>query len=135
MDKFLCRGKTPIDENYNGEKWVVGYYTCFNDTEHRIYTGYAETDIGDYYPDWFNVIPETIGRYTEMEDKYDNRIFEGDIIYRDWFGGRNYIVTYDNLLGRFIGVTGDGCFTSFEGDSNFFIIIGNMYDNPELMDN
>lgn len=135
MKNYLCRGKTlPIDE-YDESMWTVGYYVCFNGVEHRIYSGYAETDCGDYYPDWDGVIPKTVGRYTEMEDKHHERIFEGDIIYRDWFGGRTYQVTYDNIFGAFIGVAANGTFTTFDGDSDSFEIIGNIHDNPELMGN
>lgn len=133
MKKILCRGKTLPTYEYDESLWTVGYYVCFNGVEHRIYGGYAETDCGDYYPDWDNVVPETIGRYTEMEDKHYEKIFEGDIIYRDWFGGRTYLVTYDNLFGAFIGVTADGCFTTFNGDSEKFEVIGNIHDNPELL--
>ena len=131
----LFRGKVSADYGDYLEcgDWIEGYYVCLNDKEHRIYTGYAETDCGDYYPDWFNVVPETVGRCTEMEDENGVEIFEGDIIYRNWHGGRTYQVTYDNLTGGFIGVTADECLTTFDGDSDFFEVIGNIYDNPELL--
>ena len=134
MREILFRGRTVSEsEYYDDGEWIEGFYTCFNGDEHRIYTGYSETGCGDHYPDWFNVLPETVGQYTEMEDKHGKKIFEGDIIYRDWFGGRTYQVTYDNLFGGFMGVTSDETFTTFDGDSDFFEVIGNIYDNPELM--
>ena len=79
MSEILFRGKTPSDDEYiDCGEWVEGYYTRFNGKEHRIYSGYAETDCGDYYPDWQNVRPETVGQYTGRTDRNDKRIFEGD---------------------------------------------------------
>ena len=55
----LWRGKR-LD---NGE-WIEGYYVCLTyskNEEHRIYTGYAEMDCGDYYPDFYKIDPETLG--------------------------------------------------------------------------
>lgn len=136
MRKVLFRGRTVSENEYfNDGEWIEGFYTCFNGEEHRIYTGYAETDCGDYYPDWFNVVPETVGQYTGMEDKHGNKIFEGDIIYRDWFGGETYQVVYDDLYGAFFGETTKGGFTTFNKDGSSFEIIGNIHDNPELISN
>lgn len=75
----LYRGK----RKDTGE-WVEGFYVHLYDDKghesHRIYPGYAETDCGDYYPDWFEVDPETVGQYTGRDDMNEQGIFEGDII-------------------------------------------------------
>ena len=135
MEKFYCRGKTLSTEEYlNDGLWVVGYYTCFNGVEHRIYSGYAETDCGDYYPDWDNVIPETVGRYTGQQDIHYDRIFEGDIV-RKTVDGKELIGKVEYADGAF-GVRfadGSGQFLCFF--ENCCEIIGNIYDNPELMNN
>lgn len=39
---------------------VEGYYVCLNRVEHRIYSGYSETDCEDYYPDWSQIDPTTL---------------------------------------------------------------------------
>lgn len=59
VDKF--KGRSISDE-----EWVYGYYVKLHDGKkisHWIYTGRAETDCGDWYPEGFEVIPETIEQY------------------------------------------------------------------------
>ena len=143
MDKFICRGKEPIDEYFNGGDWVVGYYTCFNGNEHRIYSGYAETDCGDYYPDWYNVIPETVGRWTTLKDKYGERIFVGDIIKgKVWHSGNLVepdvvkIVSAKNnceMMAYCIDYSTKRAWYSALDLFKEMEVIGNIYDNPELL--
>lgn len=138
MEGMLFTGKRAD----NGE-WVEGYYVCLNRKEHRIYTGYAETDCGDYYPEWHTVIPETIGRYTALQDKHNRRIFEGHIIkattpdktatgfFKIGIGeveadGYEVIEVYGEDRN---GKRGD----MVVGVSECYEIIGNIYDNPELL--
>lgn len=136
----IFRGKTPSqDEHFDDGEWVEGYYTCFNGKEHRIYSGYAETDCGDYYPDWFNVRPETVGQYTGLTDKNGKKIFDGDIlafsdrlVYVHW---HDYCGCWDCSYIKEI----DGKPTLHEDRSpNKWRykaeVIGNIHDNPELLE-
>lgn len=75
MSNILSKGKR-ID---NGE-WVEGFYVCLNDTEHRIYTGYAETDCGDYYPDCYSVDAKSVCQYIGRSDNNGKRIFNNDVV-------------------------------------------------------
>lgn len=127
-NRGLWRGKR-LD---NGE-WVEGYYVCLtdgNDKEHRIYTGYAETDCGDYYPDFYKIDPKTLGECTSLIDKKGVKIFEGNIVTIN--GGRPLVIKLRNFEwvatreGRELYLHRLETGVSYE-------VIGNVYDNPELL--
>ena len=138
MREILFRGKTPSDDEYTdcGE-WVEGFYTRFNGTEHRIYSGYAETDCGDYYPDWCNVIPETVGQFTGRTDKNGKRIFDGDIVTGLFLFGLsvNAVVTFQDGAFGLEWYRGDvKTFNAFTSICNVeYEVIGNVHDNPDLL--
>ena len=83
----------------------------------------------------YPVNPETVGQYTGLEDKNGNKIFEGDVL-GDTLGWV-YQVMWDSDNGRFLGhhskPRGDMyiCYVGREPKSK---IIGNIHDNPELME-
>lgn len=125
MREILFRGKQ-ID---NGE-WVEGYFT----KGIPIYAGVTP----DVEPDLcqiktrghtFRVETETVGQFTGLCDKNGNKIFEGDVVKID----DKYI---DNV------VYSNGCFCmdkqifNYEftyQDFNCIEVIGNVFDNPDLI--
>lgn len=134
MCENLSRGK----RKDNG-KWVEGYYVCL-DKYHYILTG--KLDITKGYPNFahYEVIPETVGRCTGLEDKNSTRIFEGDIVKH--FNGCP-IAEYSEDVGRIFYYTETSRFlrTSklFPDDCPELFscceyeVIGNIHDNPELL--
>lgn len=121
MREILFRGKRLGD----GE-WVDG--SLFIDEKkdkHEILVGYV-----NYRVCW-EVDPESVGQFTGLTDMNGQKIFEGDII-----SGydNNYVCEWDE---------GNVEFTVFDGKESFGIayadymhmeVIGNIHDNPELLE-
>lgn len=131
MREILFRGKR-LD---NGE-WVYGYYAEFsNHTKHQIFVPNG----------CFEVDPSTIGQFTGLTDKDGKRIFEGDIVEFEQFDASSenheewdYKVTRDVVtMERFPKYWLQHEDMGYEGErlvnAEFSIIIGNIYDNPELL--
>ena len=87
----------------------------------------------------FVVIPETVGQYTGLTDIHGVKIFEGDIIeahldelFPDL--ATTLIVVWSDY--GWFGRDMDGNVDSLERKwvSDFFEIIGNINDNPELLE-
>lgn len=138
MKEILFRGKR-ID---NG-KWVYGYY--FYDSFYNkayITTGnycmrISEEKSNHRIINAFEVDAKAVGQYTGLKDKNGNKIFEGDIIdflYRS--DGDDYgIVQYDvdeTEFGFVYNLIYDGLGRHY--CSKDIEVIGNIYDNPELLE-
>lgn len=137
MREILFRGKR-ID---NGE-WVEGYYVRLYGSNgrvsRRIYTSCAEVDCGDYYPDFFEVQPSSVSQYTGRKDKNGKYIFEGDILHFSYTGenrgveGTEAVVFKNGKFGVEWGWHKElVCLDGFANTE--FEVIGNIYDNPELV--
>ncbi len=121
MREILFRGKG--DKKYNDGMWYFGVPIRCYDGDWQICTDNSKR----------TVIPETIGQYTGLKDKNGTKIFEGDIVKRFWFDIMCiYQIDYNNVLASFVGRAGIN-FTAFYCDSEEFEVIGNIYDNPELL--
>lgn len=135
------RGKM-IPEN----EWIFGTIlripappVCFGKSETDKY--YIQFPDPRYMPDWNmpykmvqgEVNPDTIGQYTGLHDKNGKEIYEGDIVkikYRDEDIGK---VIYEHN-GFSIDVTNmNKNYGRVSFVNNFIEVIGNIYDNPELL--
>ena len=133
MREILFRGKRPCNGN-----WIEGYFTPFASNKglkHSIYTG---IDKGCIIP--IEVIPETVGQFTGLCDKNGNKIFEGDIVeFTDKYlhkKGRAKII-FEAFKWKYSGCYYGGnpiVWLCINDSSIEFEVIGNIHDNPELLE-
>lgn len=154
MREILFRGKKVTD----GE-WTYGYYVQVEDfLDDKRRDLIFEID-SVAYPDneivgSNEIYPNTLGQYTGLTDKNGVKIFEGDILH---FGDKNYLVFWnDECLQWQMRIRKDGfSFPIYDGqDTGCPVecitlgwvaaeipiigtmsteIVGNIYDNPELL--
>lgn len=130
MDRVIMfRGKLdmdhPLNEKQKKPRWVNGYYTECNPTLGN-HVCVIETEDEDYVVD-FN----SVGQYTGIKDKYNYPIFEGDILKAN----NGHIGWVKFVNGAFVKVC--NCHSNSlpcEIFSDNCEIIGNIYDNPELVE-
>lgn len=136
MREILFRGKS--NWSYGNTKegdWLYGMTIsrhCYNDEE-----------ITSYYIGGGNktIHAKTLGQYTGLTDKNDKKIFEGDILADNPDGSITNVfeIFWDEELAGFM--LDDGlnlCCTnewlkSNESNQILLEVIGNIYDNPELL--
>lgn len=119
MREILFRGKR-VD---NGE-WIYG------DLKQNGATFGKRCFITQWLKPLIEVVPETVGQYTGLTDENGTKIFEGDIVnllYSDFYG--------QDRCGKFVydDMTNTDIIFRIE-TSHAIEFIGNIHDNPELLE-
>ena len=78
----------------------------------------------------YPVYGDTVGQYTGLIDKNGVKIFEGDIVS---LGGANYPVIFNTLGNCAEFALTDGVPFGFDYVHVPMEVVGNIYDNPELL--
>ncbi len=127
MREILFRGKRT--EN---DKWVKGFPYITHGGEHQIRYYDSESNIENCS---HTVIPDTLGRFTGLTDRNGVKIFEGDIVR---YGDTIHRVVFEQRNGTaYFGLVYAACETLPFGhyqDLKQIEVIGNVYDNPELLE-
>lgn len=125
MREILFRGK----RKDNGE-WVEGFY-CGGNERNTLHPA-----IFIYLPDkqsydYQDIDINTLGQYTGLTDKNGKKVFEGDIL-KGLYSNGNAEVKMIN--GSWVGYAGKG-WTDIGYVVERVEVIGNVHDNPELLQN
>ena len=130
MREILFRAKR-LKEYDKDENWVYGV-PCMN------YKDECEMHTSDSVR---LVNPETIGEFTGLYDKNGVKVFEGDVVNYFDKDFLNHEVIYTNgcFMFRFISIFTQRARNTkqepiFDNISMCGKVIGNIYDNPELLD-
>ena len=134
MRKILFRGKTVL-----GGAWVCGDLTHTTVDKRPMIRVHGENCARNYMVD-----PATVGQYTGLKDRNGVRIFEGDVIktHSGIVGLIAFGNHYDDEFGFcsngwfFAGrdEVGDDCTLSLTDEWSSHMVIGNIHDNPELLE-
>ena len=140
MREILFRGKRIIKDPNADSEWIYGYISS---------DIYVDGIIGpvpmiSMKLDGCNfrlhspVYPDSVGQFTGKYDKNGEKVYEGDIL--SILGGeyRGVVMWSDHDQCYFISPNGDdhttlGDFGDY-GRKDYYEIIGNIYDNPELLE-
>lgn len=127
MRKIKFRGK-----RLNSNQWTYGDLRQTANTASILFWDTKGYNAG------YGIDRETVGQYTGKNAKNDKQIYEGDIL-KDFAGDVGYVIWNDksacftvvgcNDYGDFSDNLGKDCVPT----DVWFEVIGNIYDNPELI--
>ena len=123
------------------KRWIYGDLSQLNNfNQPSIVEGIYHVDGAEYNMNESEVEEESIGQYTGLEDKNSKEIYEGDIVRFTWHSvlcssekpiDRRYEVVY--IDGGFRQADTYGAIGNwYKWDE--VEIIGNIYENPELLE-
>lgn len=133
-DRYLYRAK----RTDNGE-WVEGCLLIIDDSEYRIATSCLQGDVKELLNVCaYEVDQSTICQCTGLKDKNDKDIYEGDILRKSGycdvrveFERGQFCIKGADIV-QYLNNTIYGSIRNFPVDE--YEVIGNIFDNPELLE-
>lgn len=139
----------------NGE-WVEGFYFeragmhfIIDIGNTHIHTTYLKEDIFDFDLRAFMVDRKTLCQYTGLTDKNGNKIWENDVVKKHFYTDYDAFANSEEYVGvvKFIDCAWvvetvrekNKCIRpifeamAYSQDVKYFEVIGNIFDNPELL--
>lgn len=124
---------TPLTDENSGTTPDAGWFFLTGETRHCI----VQNGVA------FVIDLNTLGQYTGLHDKNGKEIYEGDIVessHRIYDGGeiRRNVVEFNDFCWRLVAI-GDGMVANapiglYARQSGAIMVIGNIYENPEIME-
>jgi uncharacterized phage protein (TIGR01671 family) len=118
MREIIFRGKSITTGD-----WVYGMTISKGTIKRKLNQYFIETSEGK----WVGISENTIGQYTGLKDKNGNEIYEGDVVRR--FTGYTFEV---KIRTYHLGTQNNASAYGYDYDHSDEII-GNIHDNPELL--
>jgi uncharacterized phage protein (TIGR01671 family) len=122
------RGKVPKEyqENFFKEKFVYGNYYGSTDDE-------IVTIINDEFE--AEILTDTLGQFTGMYDINGKEIYEDDIVRGCMYNGSFCDGIIEYVGNSFVAVPIPKFTEGNSDDFKLMEVVGNIYDNPELLTN
>lgn len=125
-DRYLYRAKRKNWRELPKEKWWVEGYYAYMQPYHYIMPK-------DNFDSWIEIDEKTLCACTGLKDKHGNLIFENDIVRC----GKNCTVTWCDTFASWRLNTSGWMYSHFFGEAckpEDVEIVGNIFDNPELLE-
>ena len=120
-------------------EWVYGSLVGVDDTyvivDYRDFSWNPHTDVNAFWFDMENneVDPDTVGQYTGLKDKNGREIYEGDIVCLGDAKRRSGVIVRSDTEPAFVLEVNDTAFDIYYRNQHRYEVVGNIYDNPELL--
>lgn len=138
LREIIFRGK-----QLTNNEWIYGNLIITKDNKYFITKERDSAETFCFGASCIEVNSETVGQFIGLKDKNGTRIFEGDIVkFECDLDGDGEISTelieiyYDKTIASFLGHSNQQKELPVTLDYlDECEVVGNMYDNPELMEN